>query len=272
MACSFPVFPSVIFKRLHIRPTSLFINTNKMDYTKSPFLDIDLPPPLYIIPILPLIVINIALLCFDYFLYSNEKKFSRIISPSQLRVVTGLIHILLPMLVISDHPPVNALFTTAPWFLAVYTASFPISDNLTFEDWFFALVETIYEPKNKSELKHWASTKDIRIGGVAKLFRGVFKFVFLFVVVNPLLPPVARNTIEYPWFSLRGLSFILLFGTKHYCLLGILDIAFGIAQVVLGKHTIDSMHEPFLSTRYVYFSNHNQLTLPYNFYFQIAYL
>lgn len=222
-----------------------------MDYTKSPFLDIDLPPPLYIIPIFPLVIINVALLCFDYVLYRNEKKFSKIISPSQLRVITGFIHILLPMLVISDHPPVNALFTTAPWFLAVYAASLPVSDNLTFKDWIFSLVETIYEPKAKSERKHWASTKDIRIGGIAKFLRGVLKFVFLFLVVNPLLPPVARNTIEYPWLSLRGLSFILLFGTKHYCLLGILDIAFGIAQLVLGKHTIDSMHEPFLSTRYV---------------------
>jgi hypothetical protein len=234
---------------------SLFLQLSykkAMDYTISPFLDIDLPPPLYIIPIFPLAIINIALLCFDYVLYRNEKLFTSIISSRQLRCITGLLHILLPMFVISDHPPVNTLFTTAPWFLAVYTASFPISGNLKFMDWFNALVETIYEPKISYENKHWASTKEKRIGGLAKLFRGIFKFSFLFVVVNPLLPPVARNTIEYPWFSLQGLSFIFLFGIKHYCLLGILDIAFGIAQFVLGKHTIDSMHEPFLSTRYVY--------------------
>ncbi len=224
-----------------------------MDYTTSPFLDIDLPPPLYTIPILPLVAINVALLCFDYALYRNENTFSSIISTRQLRCITGLYHILLPMLVVSDHPPVNALFTTAPWFLAVYTASYPISSNLTFMDWFNALVETIYEPRVSYENKHWASTKEIRMGGLAKFFRGIFKFAFLFVVVNPLLPPVARNTIEYPWLSFRGLSFILLFGFKHYCLLGILDVAFGIAQFVLGKHTIDSMHEPYFSTRYFLF-------------------
>ncbi|CAO3633461.1 unnamed protein product [Mucor hiemalis] len=152
------------------------------------------------------------------------------------------------MLVISNNSPANTLFTTAPWFFAVYTASFPISDSSTFKDWFFALVETICEPNNKFELKHQASIKDIRIGGVEKIFLGVFKYAILFVVVNPLLPPVARNTIEYPWFSLKALSFTILFGAKLYCLLGILDIAFGTAQVVLGRQTIDSMHKPFLST------------------------
>ncbi|KAG2231340.1 hypothetical protein INT48_006552 [Thamnidium elegans] len=218
-----------------------------MDYTISPFIDIDLPPPLYVLPVVTLTLINVVVLMLDYVLYSSQKHFFPFISPTLLRLIMCSFHMLLPMFVISDHPPSNGLFTVAPWLLAVYSATFPMTDTTKFMDWFNALLNTAYEPRLTLEQKNQSIT-DIRYAGLAKALLGVFKFVFLFVIVNRLLPPVARNTIEFPWFSLKSISFILLFGTKHYCLLGILDIAFGVMQIVLGKHTIESMHEPFFST------------------------
>lgn len=219
-----------------------------MDYTKSPFLDINLPQPLYILPVVTLTIINSLLLLFNYVIYSNQKLFSPAISPTQLRLITCSIHIMLPMLVISDHPPSNGLFTIAPWLLAVYSATFPMTETTRFIDWVNALLNTVIEPRLTLDKKNKSVTY-IRFAGLAKALLGILKFVFLFLIVNPLLPPVARNTIEFPWFSWKSIMFILLFGFKHYCLLGILDITFGFIQMVLGKYTIDSMHEPYLSSR-----------------------
>jgi hypothetical protein len=220
-----------------------------MDYSQSPFVDIKLPPPLYIISIVPLLAINIALLCFDYVLYSNEKKLRFLLSPTQLRFFTGTLHVLLPMFVISDQPQSNALFTTAPWLLAVYSASFPIDDQFKFTDYFNSLMQTTFEPKHKIKHDVHFTTLQIRQAGLTKAVRGVFKFGFLFLAVEPLLPPESRHILEFPWLNLTSLGFILLFGLKHYCLLGILDIAFGLEQMALAEFTIDSMHEPYLSTR-----------------------
>ncbi|KAI8968535.1 hypothetical protein BDF20DRAFT_964692 [Mycotypha africana] len=226
-----------------------------VDYTKSPFIDIQLPSAI-VVPSYFLIVLYSAILYADYYLFRYEHRLHHFVSPKQLRLVIIIYHILIPMIFVSKYPHYNLLFAAAPWFLAVYTASLP-PEKLSFQNWIQEMINiTIDKTKDKTTIQQQQQQEEeskltretrIRLKGLQKVALGFFKLAFMHVIVNPWLPTYGSDALEYAWLHPLSVIYTLLYGIKAYCFLGAIDIFMGAEQAIFSWDMVDLFDSPILS-------------------------
>lgn len=213
---------------------------NYVDHTRPPLIDISLPPAI-VLPAATLIILYAVVLSIDFCLLYNERHLNKFITAKQLRIAMAIVHIIIPMIFISNHAPCNILFAAAPWFLASYSAHMS-TEQLTIKKWMYTLFKVAIDDdeimKNKTK---------IRCKGMSKISLGTLKLVFMQVFVNPLLPQHAEYALDYGWLHPMSLVYTVLFGIKAYCLLGAVDIFMGIEQTLFGWNMVDLFNSPIIS-------------------------
>ncbi|KAI8356755.1 hypothetical protein EDC96DRAFT_515355 [Choanephora cucurbitarum] len=207
-------------------------------YSASPFIEISLPPA-YILPKPALISLYISLAIFDLILL----RYQHVVSPKAVRWCMVVIHILVPMIVISDNPPLNVLIAATPWFLATYTASMPSSENLTLIGWIKALLQIVIDREVEPK-----SDTLIRLGGLKKMALGIMKVSFLHLAVDPMLPEYTQEALAYPWTHPMSMFYTILFGVKGYCMLGVVDFFIGVEQTLFAWNLVSLFHSPILAS------------------------
>lgn len=206
----------------------------------SPLLNINLPDPI-VIPAAQLTGLYACMLGIDYVLLRNQQKVAFLCSKNTLRVGMTVVHALVPLAVVSPLSPNNVSFAAIPWFLASYSAYLP-TENFTLTEWIKALYGTIVD-------KNAAETKNVHVQGLVKTLRGVAKLSVLYFGVEPLLPTMPDEMLNYPWLSQKSLSDTFLFGLKSYLILGAVDVTTGLAQASTGWCMVDMFDAPLLATR-----------------------
>lgn len=212
-----------------------------VDHTRPPWVDIALPSAI-ILPAAELIALYAIVLCLDLTLLCHEQHLHKYITAKQLRIGMAIVHVVIPMIFISNHPPCNILFAGAPWFIASYSAHMP-TDQLTLQKCVHALFKVTINDDETIKTK----TK-IRYKGIAKVSLGVSKLVFMKIIINSLLPHHADDALEYAWLHPMSLIYTVLFGIKAYCLLGAVDVFMGIEQVVFAWDLVDLFDSPIIAT------------------------
>ncbi|CEP12956.1 hypothetical protein [Parasitella parasitica] len=213
-----------------------------VDHTRPPFIDIPLPPAI-ILPAYALILLYAIVITADFYLLRNERFLvaSGIITPKQLRIAMAVVHVLIPMVFISSHPPSNILFAAAPWFLASYSARIP-TDRLTVETYIHTLFRVTVDDRDD-----FVSKTKVRTKGAAKMALGVFKIAVMHLMIDPLLPRHPDYALEYAWSSPMSMIYTVLFGVKAYCLLGVVDVFMGAEQLVFAWNMVTLFNSPILS-------------------------
>lgn len=215
-------------------------NFQYIDHSKPPFIDISLPSAI-IIPSLHLVALYTFVLAVDFYLLRNERHFNSVNSATRLRIGMAVIHALLPMVFISRHPPFNILFAAVPWFCFSYAVHIP-TDQLTVEKYVYTLFKvTIKDDDNISKTR-------IRCKGVAKFSLGIFKFTFMRLFINPLLPHHTEYALDYAWYHPMSLIYTVLFGIKTYCMLGFVDVVMGIEQALFAWNMVDLFNSPIVAS------------------------
>lgn len=204
----------------------------------SPLLDITLPNPI-VLPTLQLTGLYACVLGLDYILLRNQNNLV-FISKNSLRIAMTITHAIIPLTVISPFSPNNVTFAAVPWFLASYSAYLPIQE-FTLKEWLRSLYNTIVD----REVDH----HNINRSGLIKAGRGLFKLAVLYFGIEPLLPTMPDQMLQYPWLSQKSLIDTFLFGIKAYLVLGVVDVTTGVAQAVTGWCTVDMFDSPLLATR-----------------------
>ncbi|KAI8983756.1 hypothetical protein BDB01DRAFT_722101, partial [Pilobolus umbonatus] len=157
-----------------------------------------------------------------------------------------VVHFFTPLVIICDALFLNILFVVAPILVVAYGLSYPV-EEFNIVDWFLELVSTTYEiRKTPADLK--MSKNELRFWGLFRIVKAVLKYVIIFKVIDPLLPARAIDALNFPWFSVESFFYTTLYAGKLYCFLAILDMFFGLIQLVFGIQTIESMHSPFFSS------------------------
>lgn len=212
-----------------------------VDHTKSPFIDISLPPAI-ILPVTLLASLYAGVLGLDFYLLRHERSFRKIISPTQLRIAMAIVHAVIPLVFVSDRPPLNVFLAAAPWLLATYTAAIP-TENLTMEKWVQTLMQVTIEQRPEE-----TDDRKIRYRGVAKISLSIFKLVFMHLFVDSLLPRHVESVLEYSWIHPVGIFYTFLFGLKAYCLLGVFDLLMGVEQTLFAWNMIDLFNSPIIAS------------------------
>ncbi|KAG1502297.1 hypothetical protein G6F46_003081 [Rhizopus delemar] len=200
----------------------------------SPLLNLRLPDPI-VIPALPLTGLYVCMLGTDYILL----RYQRTVSKTQLRVAITTAHALVPLVVASPSSPANVAFATVPWFVASYSAGLPL-DTFSVKEWTRAIFETVID---RSPVEG-----NVYVQGLVKTGRGILKLLILVYGVQPLLPSRPDLMLRYPWFSKTSLIHTFLFGLDAYLIMGFLDMAAGVVQVMTGLKMEDMFDSPFLAT------------------------
>ncbi|CEI93900.1 hypothetical protein RMCBS344292_08125 [Rhizopus microsporus] len=206
-------------------------------YAQSPLLDITLPPPV-ILPYTQLILLYTSVIGIDLVLLRNDKRLP--LSPIQLRLALACIHAILPLIFVSPNRPLNVLYAAVPWFVVSYSAHMP-TDQLTPIAWIDTLIKIMVEPNDNH-------TNRIRCRGAATSCLGILKWSFMHLFIDPLLPHRTLFALYYPWLHPMSLIYVILYGVKAYCLLGIVDIFMGLEQVVTGWNMVQLFNSPILAT------------------------
>lgn len=215
-------------------------NMYYVDHSRPPWIEIALPPAI-VLSAPTLITLYVMVLGLDFSLLIHERHLEKLVSATQLRMGMVIVHVLLPMIFISNNPPCNILFAAGPWFIASYAAHMP-TNTLTFRKCVNDLFKvTIQEDQNTDKTK-------IRCKGVTKISLGVLKLVFMELMINPLIPLHPMYVLNYAWFHPMSLIYTVLFGIKAYCLLGAVDIFMGLEQFLFAWNMIDLFDSPILST------------------------
>ncbi|KAG1223836.1 hypothetical protein G6F35_004407 [Rhizopus arrhizus] len=201
----------------------------------SPLLNLRLPDPI-VIPALPLTGLYVCMLGTDYILL----KYQRTVTKTQLRVAITTAHALVPLVIASPSSPANVAFATVPWFVASYSAGLPL-DAFSVKEWTRAIFETVID---RSPVEG-----NVYVQGLVKTGRGILKLLILVYGVQPLLPSKPDLMLRYPWFSKTSLICTFLFGLDAYLIMGFMDMAAGIVQVMTGLKMEDMFDSPFLATR-----------------------
>ncbi|KAI8063185.1 hypothetical protein BC940DRAFT_243570 [Gongronella butleri] len=147
------------------------------------------------------------------------------------------------MFIISTSPGLNVFFTAGPLYLAVFTASLPAGDLGNVRVWAHRL---------STDLLDADQSGGIRVHGLAKVFRGVFKLAFNQGVLDPFFLAAVKDDLtkilEIPFYHPQAMVYHLLLGIKAYCLLGVVDICLGTEQLLFGVRYIDLFQSPLLSS------------------------
>ena len=212
------------------------------DYSKPPFIDVTFPPAI-ILSKSTLLGLYTSVVAMDFYLLYHERQLKNYITPTQLRLGMAIIHSIIPMVFISNNPPLNIMFAAVPWFLATYSAHMPTED-LTLEKW----ICTLFRVTIKEDTNVINSNSSIRYKGISKFSLGLFKLAFMHTIIDPLLPHRSEYALNYAWFDPMSLFYTVLFGIKAYCMLSFVDIIMGIEQTLFAWNMVDLFESPVLSS------------------------
>ncbi|KAI9252505.1 hypothetical protein EDC94DRAFT_620738 [Helicostylum pulchrum] len=203
----------------------------------SSLLNITLPNPI-VLPTLQLTGLYACVLGLDYILLRNQNNLV-FISKNSLRIAMTITHAIIPLTVVSPLSPNNVTFAAVPWFLASYSSYLP-TQEFTLKEWLRSLYDTIVDRE--------ADHHNIQRSGLIKAGRGLLKLAVLYFGIDPLLPTMPDQMLQYPWLSQKSLMDTFLFGIKAYLVLGVVDVTTGVAQAVTGWCMVDMFDSPLLAT------------------------
>ncbi|KAI8329837.1 hypothetical protein BC941DRAFT_442039 [Chlamydoabsidia padenii] len=212
----------------------------------DPYVFHTLPPPFVLRPS-SLVLIYLVVFMLDYILLRQQRK-------SWLSWLVVIYHLVLPVMFVSPSQPLNIFFTAGPIYVASFTGHLSPTQLEHPSRWIKALATDLVESEQGGY---------VRLHGVAKMCRGLFKLSLLYSVldpcwawlgvstssqVTPLSKPWVIETLAYPWYHPMTLLYNLMLGVTAYCLLGIVDIFLGIEQVVSGIRFMDLFDSPILAS------------------------
>ncbi|KAI8977401.1 hypothetical protein BDF20DRAFT_836210 [Mycotypha africana] len=215
-----------------------------------------LPTPV-ILPVQTLAFIYMGVLFFDYFLIKTVPTTTRQ-TKIILHVFIATYHFILPIFIASKYDFGNISFMVQPWILAaqiIYLANkkqiADIKSNknstlVAFKGWITQLVKiATFQDESKANL----SKQQIRIRGLKKTVRGLAKFAFMKLLLDPVILPKNLSTIlKYPFYSFKALYLTYALGWKIYCMMSVTDIIMGVAQAITLIRFNDVFDNPFMST------------------------
>lgn len=215
--------------------------------THRPIINIRLPPPIQV-STPQLFGIHAALLCFDFSVIRWEKSYGSALrlTPLQLRLMLAILHVLVPLTFSCQHELTAASLVGTPWFLASYGVFFADQES-SLVGWVTRFRSVLLSLEKADSIS--TKTGSIRLLGLAKVCRGIFKWAFIKAAIDPWLPPSTQVLLHLPYWSISSLKLTLLLGVKAYCLLGSMDIILGLQQWLLALQTIDMFDSPALAYR-----------------------
>lgn len=201
----------------------------------DPFVFCTLPPPIVLSPG-PLVVLYSGVLVIDYALLRPPRSTAVI-------WLVALAHCVLPLSVVSSSQPLNIFFTAAPIYLASFTGHCDRQTLASPWRWVYALATDLVDPEQGGH---------VRLHGLAKMCRGVFKLSLLYTVLEPTWGALGMSpsveTLALPWYHPWTLVYNLLLGITAYCLLGTVDVFLGLEQAVAGVRFMDLFEAPILAS------------------------
>lgn len=218
----------------------------------APIVNIDLPAPI-ILSCVQLFSLHLCLFCIDYLLARHEHHIPTILHGARLRVALVVIHFLMPIVFACPNFYINGMLIGAPWFIAskIVQHASNIKDNNNKASFFNHLVRSISSmtPSNTTTTTNEERVR-IRIQGLAKVARGVFKWAFMKSIIDPQIPPnYGPLLLALPYWSLYSVWLTAVLGIKVYCLCGISDLSFGLQQFILGISYMDMFDSPIMAHR-----------------------
>ncbi|KAI9493576.1 hypothetical protein BDB00DRAFT_367419 [Zychaea mexicana] len=223
----------------------------------KPWVDILLPQPI-VLTFDQIIPFYLVLLSIDYTMLRKESLIP--LTPVQFRVILGLVHAAIPLYIVSTSVVANLFFAAIPWFFVSYGASLPL-ERITLCEAYRVFMAVVTDHKRTipvaavggNEVAHQQQQKQQRAAqnrwhGVIKVARGTSKLIFLHQCIEPWLPANNAYILSLPWFDWRSLTLTMLYGTKGYCFLGIVDIGMGLEELVLAEPMIDLFNSPIISS------------------------
>lgn len=217
----------------------------------APIVDIDLPAPI-ILPCPQLFSLHLSLFCIDYLVSSHEDRIvPTILHGARLRVILAMIHFLVPMAFACPNFYINGMLTGAPWFIASKIVQHASKKDTKSS---FSIIQLVQSITSMHPSKTTTNQEQvlIRIQGLAKVSRGIFKWAFMKSMIDPHIPSnYGPLLLAMPYWSLYSLWITALLGVKVYCLCGLSDLSFGFQQFLLGISFMDMFNSPLLAHRYV---------------------
>ncbi|ORX47057.1 hypothetical protein DM01DRAFT_1327425 [Hesseltinella vesiculosa] len=202
-----------------------------------------LPPAVVVSPVV-VFPIYMAALLMDYLIISYIRLHrSSAVSSTGFFIIVIAYHILIPLSIVSTSPGLNVFFTAAPLYMAMFTASLPPNELASIRRWGYRLSTDLVDPDQGGR---------VRLHGLAKVFRGLFKLIFNQAIVNPYglgdMNNDLKQILTQPWYEPQAVLYHLVLGIKAYCLLGIVDMWLGAEQALFGVRYIDIFNSPILSS------------------------
>ncbi|KAI7848906.1 hypothetical protein BDC45DRAFT_521889 [Circinella umbellata] len=206
----------------------------------EPIINVNLPPPI-LIPDIYFASGNAFIIWLDYL---AVRRLQPIIGAITLRILIVLIHVSISMFFACPTEFLNASMLGSPWYIASYIVHFA-DKNLSFRESLIGVADTLLVFQ---ETKQEQSIKQIRIQGLAKVARGVFKWSLMKSAVDRWLPyGYSQRLLVIDYWSVESFLLTALIGLKVYCIMGLMDLLTGSFQFMLGVPIIDIFDSPILA-------------------------
>lgn len=211
----------------------------------EPIINVELPPAI-VIPGGYLLLAHALLLCVDYLAIRYEHRL--FLGPTCLRLILALVHVAMPLVFACEHFALNTALIGAPWFVASYAVHFASQPYHTLETWARNMVRALLAIQDNVD-DH--PVFYVRLQGLAKLCRGLFKWVMMKSVIDRWLLPADFDIqlLQLPYFSYKSCWLTICVGLKAYLMLGVVDIVLGVQQFLLGVPLMDLFDSPILAHR-----------------------
>ncbi|KAI9493380.1 hypothetical protein BDB00DRAFT_378603 [Zychaea mexicana] len=204
----------------------------------QPVIDVTLPPQI-VVPDLYLVTGHALMLWFDYLAVRHLQP---IIGAIRLRLFLAAIHISIPLVFACPSELLNNTLLGTPWYAASYIVYFA-DKNFSFRESLANVGSTLLVFQENQQ-----ATGYVRIQGLAKIARGVFKWALMKSLVDPWLPHgYSQRLLAIPYWSWESLWLTALIGFKVYCIMGLADIGVGSIQCTLGVPIYDIFDSPILA-------------------------
>lgn len=224
----------------------------------KPLINISVPEPLLSLDILPLVIIYVIGVLFDYYLYCRTS-----ISYEKYKNWHRLLHVSIPFLIAPKNRSVYTPFIAFPWFVASVGAyasqkykyrqlkgDISASTPQTLSSWLKSIgVDGFAQRSDRQPDGATLTNKQVRMEGVKRTIQVIFVMAFGSHFITPLLLQDPATMFTIPWYSARGIYYGFLMGVKGYTLMVSNDILSSICQIVTGYRVLEVFNKPLLSTR-----------------------
>ncbi|KAI9259638.1 hypothetical protein BDA99DRAFT_440009 [Phascolomyces articulosus] len=210
----------------------------------EPIVNVTLPSHI-LIPDIYFIAGNAFMIWIDFLAVRHLQP---IIGFIQLRILLFLIHISISLFFACPSQFLTASMLGAPWYTASYVVYFA-DKNLSFRESLIGVGSTllIFQEQGQSKSAD-TTTKHVRMQGLAKMARGVFKWSLMKSFVDPWLPDgYSQRLLMIDYWTMESLMLTATIGLKVYCIMGLVDLFMGSFQFLFGISMIDIFDSPILA-------------------------